>query len=190
MRTGDKGVSMSTILDLYKKEIKVKLKEDFGYKNVMEVPKITAVVVNAGVGRGTKDAKELDDVIEGIKIITGQIPVRTKSKKSIAGFKLRDGMDIGVRVTIRGERMYDFLDRLVNVSLPRVRDFRGLKSGAFDGHGNYSLGIRDISIFPEIPYDKFTHPFSIQVNIVTSAKTDEEARKMLSYMNFPFKKDN
>ncbi len=177
-----------SVLDLYKKEITKKLKEDFGYKNVMEIPKIQAVVINAGVGRGAKDSKELDDVIEGIKIITGQAPVKTKSKKSIAGFKLRDGMEIGTKVTLRGERMYEFLDRLINVALPRVRDFRGLKVGAFDGHGNYSVGIKDQAIFPEIPYDKFSHPFSLQINIVTSAKTDDEARKMLSYMGFPFKK--
>lgn len=177
-----------SVLDLYKKEITKKLKEDFGYKNVMEIPKIQAVVINAGVGRGAKDSKELDDVIEGIRIITGQAPVKTKAKKSIAGFKLRDGMEIGTKVTLRGEKMYEFIDRLINVALPRVRDFRGLKTGAFDGHGNYSVGIKDQAIFPEIPYDKFSHPFSLQINIVTSAKTDDEAKKMLSYMGFPFKK--
>lgn len=179
---------MALILDLYKKEITKKLTEDFGYKNVMEVPKIEAVMINAGVGRGAKDTKELEDVVEGLKIITGQAPVKTKSKKSIAGFKLRDGMEIGTKVTLRGEKMYDFLDRLVSVALPRVRDFRGLKTGAFDGHGNYSIGVKDHAIFPEIPYDKFPHPFSLQVNIKTTAKTDDEARKMLSYMGFPFKK--
>jgi large subunit ribosomal protein L5 len=179
---------MSIILDLYKKEITKKLTEDFGYKNVMEVPKIEAVMINAGVGRGAKDTKELEDVVEGLKIISGQAPVKTKSKKSIAGFKLRDGMEIGTKVTLRGEKMYDFLDRLVAVALPRVRDFRGLKTGAFDGHGNYSIGVKDHAIFPEIPYDKFPHPFSLQINIKTSANTDDEARKMLSYMGFPFKK--
>jgi large subunit ribosomal protein L5 len=179
---------MSLTLDLYKKEITGKLKGDFGYKNVMEIPKIEAIVINAGVGRGAKESKELDDVIEGIKIITGQAPVKTKAKKSIAGFKLRDGMEIGAKVTIRGEKMYDFLDRLVSIALPRVRDFRGLKQGAFDGHGNYSIGIKDHAIFPEIPYDKFPHPFSLQINIKTSAKTDDEARALLSYMGFPFKK--
>lgn len=179
---------MSLILDLYKKEITKKLREDFSYKNVMEIPKIEAIVINAGVGRGAKDAKELEDVIEGIKIITGQAPVKTKAKKSIAGFKLRDGMEIGTKVTIRGEKMYDFLDRLVSIALPRVRDFRGLKQGAFDGHGNYSIGVKDHAIFPEIPYDKFPHPFSLQINIKTSAKTDDEARALLTYMGFPFKK--
>ncbi|MDO8507731.1 MAG: 50S ribosomal protein L5 [bacterium] len=179
---------MSLILDLYKKEITKKLKEDFSYGNVMEIPKIETIVVNAGVGRGAKDAKELEDVIEGIKIITGQAPVKTKAKKSIAGFKLRDGMEIGAKVTIRGEKMYDFLDRLVSIALPRVRDFRGLKQGAFDGHGNYSIGVKDHAIFPEIPYDKFPHPFSLQINIKTSAKTDDEARALLTYMGFPFKK--
>lgn len=179
---------MSQVLDLYKKEITKKMQEDFGYKNVMQTPKVEAIVINAGVGRASKETKELDDVLEGIKIITGQMPVKTKSKKSIAGFKLRDGMEIGAKVTLRGEKMYDFLDRLVNVSLPRVRDFRGLKTGAFDGHGNYSLGIKDHAIFPEIPYDKFSHAFSLQVNVITTAKTDEEAMKLLSYMGFPFKK--
>ncbi|MEK7447495.1 MAG: 50S ribosomal protein L5 [Patescibacteria group bacterium] len=179
---------MALTLDLYKKEITKKLTEDFGYKNVMEIPKIEVVMINAGVGRGAKDSKETEDVIEGLKIITGQAPVKTKSKKSIAGFKLRDGMEIGAKVTLRGEKMYDFLDRLVGIALPRVRDFRGLKTGAFDGHGNYSVGIKDHAIFPEIPYDKFPHPFSFQINIKTTAKTDDEARKMLSYMGFPFKK--
>lgn len=179
---------MSHILDLYKKEIKKKLTEDFSYKNVMEVPKIEAVMINSGVGRGAKDSKELEDVMEGLKIITGQAPVKTKAKKSIAGFKLRDGMEIGAKVTLRGEKMYDFLDRLVSIALPRVRDFRGLKTSAFDGKGNYSLGIKDHAIFPEIPYDKFPHPFGLQINIKTTAKNDEEARKMLAYMGFPFKK--
>ena len=179
---------MSLILDLYKKEIIKKLKEDFGYKNVMEGPKIEAVMINAGVGRSAKDTKELEDVVEGIKIITGQAPVKTKAKKSIAGFKLRDGMEIGAKVTLRGEKMYDFLDRLVGVALPRVQDYRGLKTGAFDGHGNYSVGVKDHAIFPEIPYDKFPHPFGMQINIKTTAKTDNEAKTMLSYMGFPFKK--
>jgi len=174
-------------LDLYKKEVMKKLKDDFGYSNVMEIPRLQAVVVNAGVGRGVKDSKEIKEVEEGLKIILGQTPVRTKSKKSIAGFKLRDGMDIGVKATLRGEKMYDFIDRLVNLAIPRVRDFRGLKAGAFDGNGNYSIGIKDHTIFPEIDYEKFSHPFSMQVNIVTTAKTDEEAKKMLSYLNFPFK---
>lgn len=179
---------MSQILELYKKEITKKLKEDFGYKNVMEVPKIEAVMINAGVGRGAKDSKELEDVMEGLKIITGQAPVKTVAKKSIAGFKLRDGMEIGAKVTLRGEKMYDFLDRLVSIALPRVRDFRGLKTTAFDGKGNFSLGIKDHAIFAEIPYDKFPHPFGLQINIKTTANTDDEARKMLTYMGFPFKK--
>jgi len=179
---------MSLTLDLYKKEITGKLKEDFAYKNVMEVPKVEAVMINAGVGRGAKDSKELEDVVEGLKIITGQAPVKTKARKSIAGFKLRDGMEIGAKVTLRGEKMYDFIDRLVSVALPRVRDFRGLKTGAFDGNGNYSVGVKDHSIFPEVPYDKFPHPFSLQINIKTSAKTDDEARALLGYMGFPFKK--
>lgn len=179
---------MSQTLDLYKKEITKKLKEDFSYGNVMEVPKIEAVIVNAGVGRGAKDSKELEDVMECLRIITGQAPVKTKAKKSIAGFKIRENMDIGTKVTLRGEKMYDFIDRLVSIALPRVRDFRGLKRGAFDGHGNYSVGIKDHAIFPEIPYDKFSHPFSLQINIKTTAKTDDEARALLSYMGFPFKK--
>lgn len=189
MRSGGKGVKkMSIAKELYIKEVRNKLKEEFGYKSVMETPKIKMVMINAGVGRGSKDSKEVEEVMEGIKIIAGQAPIRTKSKKSIAGFKIRDGMDIGVKVTLRGEKMYDFIDRLVNLALPRVRDFRGLKAGAFDGKGNYSLGIKDHTIFPEIQYEDFSHPFSLQVNILTSAKTDEEAKKMLDYLNFPFKK--
>lgn len=179
---------MALTLDLYKKEIIKKLKEDLGYKNIMEVPRLEVIQINAGVGRGSKDPKELDNVIEGLKIITGLSPVKTKAKKSIAGFKIREEMEIGTKVTLRGEKMYDFLDRLIHIALPRVRDFRGIKPGAFDGHGNYSLGIKDHSIFPEVPYDKFPHPFSFQVNIRTSAKTDEEAKKLLEYMGFPFKK--
>jgi large subunit ribosomal protein L5 len=179
---------MSQVLDLYKKEIVRKLKDDFGYKNVMEVPKLQSVQINAGVGRGAKDLKELDNVIEGLKIITGQSPVKTVAKKSIAGFKLREGAEIGAKVTLRGEKMYDFLDRLINIALPRVRDFRGIKPGAFDGNGNYSFGVRDHSIFPEVPYDKFPHPFSFQINIKTSAGTDKEAKKLLEFMGFPFKK--
>ncbi len=179
---------MSQTLDLYKKEIMVKLKNQFGYNNVMQIPKIDCVFINAGVGRGAKDSKELDNVVEGLKIITGQAPVKTKAKKSIAGFKIREEMEIGAKVTLRGKKMYDFLDRLVAIALPRVRDFRGLKTGAFDGHGNYSLGIKDHGIFPEIPYDKFPHPFSLQINIKTTAETDEEAKELLSNMGFPFKK--
>ncbi|RJO60038.1 50S ribosomal protein L5 [candidate division WS5 bacterium] len=179
---------MALTLDLYKKEIIGKLKDDLGYKNIMEVPKLEVIQVNAGVGRGSKDSKELDNVIEGLKIITGLSPVKTKAKKSIAGFKIREEMEIGAKVTLRGEKMYDFLDRLIHVALPRVRDFRGIKPGAFDGHGNYSLGIKDHSIFPEVPYDKFPHSFAFQINIRTSAKTDEEAKKLLEFMGFPFKK--
>lgn len=179
---------MAQVLDLYKKEIIEKLKSELGYKNVMEVPKLEVIQINAGVGRGSTDSKEIDNVIEGLNIITGQAPVKTKAKKSIAGFKLREGVEIGVKVTLRGEKMYDFLDRLINAALPRVRDFRGIKPGAFDGRGNYSLGVKDHSIFPEVLYDKFPHPFSFQVNIKTSAKTDKEAKKLLEFMGFPFKK--
>lgn len=178
---------MAKLYDLYKKEIAENLKNDFGYKNRMEIPKIARVTLNAGVGRASKEAKELEEVAEGLALISGQRPVKTKAKSSIAGFKLRQGMEVGAMVTLRGERMYEFLERLIGIALPRVRDFRGISASAFDGKGNYSLGIKDNTIFPETPYEKFSHPFSFQINITTTAKTDDEARKMLAYFGFPFR---
>lgn len=177
---------MARLKDLYQKEIVSKMKTDFDYKNNLEVPKIEKVVVNAGVGRGIQDAKFLDSVIDGLSKITGQRPKKTKAKKSIAGFKLREGMEIGASATVRGERMYEFIDRLINIALPRVRDFRGLSSEAFDGKGNYSIGIKEHTVFPEIPLEE-TNPFSFQINVITTAKTDEEAKKLLMYLGFPIK---
>lgn len=177
---------MSRLNDLYKKEIKKKLKKELSLGNDMAVPKITKIVVNAGVGRAVSDSKALDDAAEALKAITGQAPIKTKAKKSIAGFKIRAGMPLGVAVTLRGERMYEFIDRLVNVALPRVRDFRGIKNEAFDGHGNYSLGVREHTVFPELT-GKDVPAISTQINIETSAENDERAQALLRAFGFPFK---
>ncbi|OIP24637.1 50S ribosomal protein L5 [bacterium CG2_30_37_16] len=180
---------MARLKDLYKKEIIKKMETDFGYTNVMEVPKITKIVVNIGVGQAITNSKLLDELEKVIAKITGQKPIRTIAKKSIAGFKLREGYPIGLSVIMRGERMYDFLDRLVNVALPRVRDFRGIKPKAFDGKGNYSLGINEHTVFPEVSHDDIVGTYGLQVNINTTATNDEEAKKLLEYFGFPFKKD-
>jgi len=161
--------------------------EKFQYKNIMQVPRIDRVVVNIGVGEAIQNPKALDGAVNDLQLITGQKPVITKAKKSIAGFKLREGMSIGCKVTLRGERMYEFLDRLINLALPRVRDFRGISPDAFDGRGNYSLGIKEQTIFPEIEYDKIDKIRGLEVNIVTTAKTDEEARELLRAMGMPFR---
>ena len=178
---------MARLYELYKNEITPKLMEKFQYKNIMEVPRIDRVVVNVGVGEAIQNPKALDGAVNDLTLITGQRPVVTKAKKSIAGFKLREGMSIGCKVTLRGERMYDFLDRLINLALPRVRDFRGVSPDAFDGRGNYSLGIKEQTIFPEIDYDKIDKIRGLEVNIVTTAKTDEEARELLKLMGMPFR---
>jgi len=178
---------MARLYELYKNEITPKLMEKFQYKNIMEVPRIDRVVVNVGVGEAIQNPKALDGAVNHLTLITGQRPVVTKAKKSIAGFKLREGMSIGCKVTLRGERMYDFLDRLINLALPRVRDFRGVSPDAFDGRGNYSLGIKEQTIFPEIDYDKIDKIRGLEVNIVTTAKTDEEARELLRAMGMPFR---
>ncbi|HOQ08638.1 MAG TPA: 50S ribosomal protein L5 [Syntrophomonadaceae bacterium] len=178
---------MARLYELYKNEITPKLMEKFQYKNIMEVPRIDRVVVNVGVGEAIQNPKALDGAVNDLTLITGQRPVVTKAKKSIAGFKLREGMSIGCKVTLRGERMYDFLDRLINLALPRVRDFRGVSPDAFDGRGNYSLGIKEQTIFPEIDYDKIDKIRGLEVNIVTTAKTDEEARELLRAMGMPFR---
>ena len=162
--------------------------EKFGYKNRMEVPKIEKIVVNSAVGEAKENAKVLENAAGDLAIITGQKAVLTKAKKSIANFKLREGMAIGCKVTLRGERMYEFLDRLVNLALPRVRDFRGVNPNSFDGRGNYSLGIKEQLIFPEIEYDKVDKVRGMDVAITTSAKTDEEARELLRLFNMPFAK--
>lgn len=178
---------MARLHDLYKLEIVPRLMEKFNYKNVMEVPRIDRVVVNIGVGEAIQNAKALDGAVSDLATITGQKPVVTKAKKSIAGFKLREGMSIGCKVTLRGQRMYDFLDRLINVSLPRVRDFRGVSPQAFDGRGNYSLGIKEQTIFPEIEYDKIDKIRGLEVIIVTTAVTDEEGRELLKGFGMPFR---
>lgn len=178
---------MARMKELYKATVTKDLSKELGFTNVHQIPKITKVVVNAGVGRAALDTKKLEAVVSGLSRITGQAPVITKAKKSIAGFKLREGMSVGATITLRGDRMYEFLDRLVSVALPRVRDFRGLKSGAFDGRGNYSLGLREHGVFPEIPFEEASEPFGLQVNISTTAKNDEQARALLTHLGFPFK---
>ncbi|MGI5912029.1 MAG: 50S ribosomal protein L5 [Syntrophomonadaceae bacterium] len=178
---------MARMYDQYKNEIIPKLMDQFKYKNVMQVPRIERVVVNIGVGEAIQNPKALDGAVNDLTIITGQKPVVTKAKKSIAGFKLREGMAIGCKVTLRGERMYNFLDRLINLALPRVRDFRGVSRQAFDGRGNYSLGIKEQTIFPEIEYDKIDKIRGLEVVIVTTARTDEEARELLKHMGMPFR---
>jgi large subunit ribosomal protein L5 len=179
---------MHRLLDLYKKEITPKLIKEFNYKNVMEVPKIEKIVLNMGVGEATQNIKILDAATEELTLIAGQKAIIRRAKKSVATFKLREGMPIGCMVTLRRAKMYDFLDKLVNIALPRVKDFRGVSPKAFDGRGNYSLGIREHLIFPELDYDKVEKVKGIGVNIVTTAKTDEEAKKLLEYMGMPFRK--
>lgn len=160
----------------------------FGYKNVMQVPKIEKIVINMGIGEAKENSKVLDAAMNDLAIIAGQKPVTTKAKNSIANFKIREGMPIGCKVTLRGERMYEFLDRLVNLALPRVRDFRGVNPNAFDGRGNYALGIKEQLIFPEIEYDKVDKVRGMDIIIVTTAATDEEARELLAQFGMPFKK--
>jgi len=161
----------------------------FNYENPMQVPKLEKVVVNMGVGEAKENAKLLESAVSDMQIITGQKPVLTKAKKSIANFKLREGMNIGCKVTLRGEKMYEFVDRLINLALPRVRDFRGVNPDAFDGRGNYSLGIKEQLIFPEIEYDKVDKVRGMDVIFVTTANSDEEARELLTLFNMPFKKN-
>lgn len=179
---------MSRLRELYDSEIAQKMNEKFKYENSMMIPKLDKIVVNVAVGEAKENAKVLDKVVDEITIITGQKPVLTKAKKSIANFKLREGMPIGCKVTLRGERMYEFLDRLVNLALPRVRDFRGVSPDSFDGRGNYALGIKEQLIFPEIEFDKIDKVRGMDVIITTTANTDEEARELLRLFNMPFKK--
>ena len=179
---------MSRLKDQYKNEIVDAMIKKFGYKNIMEVPKLDKIAVNMGVGEAKENAKVLDTAVSDMETITGQKAVITKAKKSIANFKLREGMNIGCKVTLRGDKMYDFLDRLVNLALPRVRDFRGVNPNAFDGRGNYALGIKEQIIFPEIEYDKIDKVRGMDVIFVTTAKTDEEARELLRLFGMPFKK--
>ncbi|MCR4989718.1 MAG: 50S ribosomal protein L5 [Lachnospiraceae bacterium] len=179
---------MSRLKETYKNEIVDAMIKKFGYKNIMEVPKLNKIVVNMGVGEAKENAKVLESAVKDMETITGQKAVLTKAKKSIANFKLREGQNIGCKVTLRGEKMYDFMDRLVNLALPRVRDFRGVNPNAFDGRGNYALGIKEQIIFPEIEYDKIDKVRGMDVIFVTTAKTDEEARELLKLFNMPFAK--
>ena len=179
---------MSRLKDLYNSEIKDAMVKKFGYKNVMEIPKLEKVIINMGVGEAKENAKILDSAVKDMETIAGQKAIITKAKKSIANFKIREGMAIGCKVTLRGEKMYEFVDRLVNLALPRVRDFRGVNPNAFDGRGNYALGIKEQLIFPEIEYDKIDKVRGMDVIFVTTAKTDEEARELLRLFNMPFAK--
>ncbi len=174
----------------YRAEIAPKLREEFGYKNVMQVPRLEKIVVNVGLGEALQNAKALDAAVKDISTISGQRPVITRARKSIATFKLRAGNPIGVKVTLRGDRMYAFLDRLVNVALPRMRDFRGVPRDAFDGRGNYTLGLREQIVFPEISYDQVDRVRGMEITIVTSARTDEEARRLLEHLGMPFQRDS
>lgn len=178
---------MSRLKDIYSSEIVPKLRTDFNYKSSMEVPQITKVVVNMGLGEAIQNVKILDSATTELGLITGQKAVITKAKKSIATFKLREGMPIGCMVTLRRDRMYEFLDRLINVSLARVRDFKGVSGKAFDGKGNYTLGIKDQLIFPEISYDAVDKVKGMNITIVTTAKTDEEGKALLKYLGMPFR---
>ena len=177
---------MSRLKDMYKNEIVDAMIKKFGYKNVMEVPKLEKIIINMGVGEAKENAKILESAMKDLEIISGQKPVMTRAKKSVANFKIREGMPIGCKVTLRGEKMYEFADRLINLALPRVRDFRGVNPNAFDGRGNYALGIKEQLIFPEIEYDKIDKIRGMDVIFVTTAKTDEESRELLRLFNMPF----
>lgn len=179
---------MNRVLQQYKDEVVAKLTEQFGYTTVMQVPKIDKIVVNMGVGDAINNSKLLDAAVEDLAQITGQKPLVTKAKKSIAVFKLREGMSIGAKVTLRGERMYEFYDKLISIALPRVRDFRGVNPNSFDGRGNYTIGVKEQLIFPEINYDKVLKIRGMDIVIVTTARTDEEGRALLSYLGMPFSK--
>ena len=180
---------MARLKDLYNSEIKEAMTKKFGYKNVNEIPRLDKIVINMGVGEAKENAKVLDTAIKDLETITGQKAILTKAKNSIANFKIREGMPIGCKVTLRGERMYEFLDRLVNLALPRVRDFRGVNPNSFDGRGNYALGIKEQIIFPEIEYDKIDKVRGMDIIFVTTAKTDEEAKELLTQFNMPFAKN-
>ena len=179
---------MSRLKEQYENEIKDAMIKKFGYKNTMEVPKLDKIVVNMGVGEAKENAKILEAAVKDMEAITGQKAVTTKAKNAIANFKIRENMPIGCKVTLRGEKMYEFADRLINLALPRVRDFRGVNPNAFDGRGNYALGIKEQIIFPEIEYDKVDKVRGMDVIFVTTAKTDEEARELLTLFNMPFTK--
>jgi large subunit ribosomal protein L5 len=178
---------MATLRQRYETEIVPKLKEQFGYTNIHQVPKLVKVTVNRGLGEASQNAKALESSLSEIAVITGQKPVVTRSKKAIAGFKIREGMPVGIAVTLRRERMYAFMDRLINFGLPRIRDFRGISPKSFDGRGNYTLGVREQLIFPEVSYDKIDQIRGMDISIVTTAMTDEEGRALLKEMGMPFR---
>lgn len=177
---------MARLLDRYRQEIVPAMMEEHSYKNVMQVPKLTKIVINIGLGEAIQNAKAIDAAVGDLQAITGQKPVVTKAKKSIAAFKLREGMPIGAMVTLRGQRQYEFLDRLVSVALPRIRDFRGVSPNSFDGRGNYTLGLREQLAFPEIDYDRIDKVRGLEVSIVTTAQNDEEGRSLLAKLGVPF----
>ena len=179
---------MATLKETYKNDIAPALMKKFGYKSVMQIPKLDKVVINVGCGEARDNAKVIDAIINDLSAITGQRPVVCKARKSVANFKLREGMNIGAKVTLRGERMYEFVDRLFNVALPRVRDFRGINPNSFDGRGNYNMGLKEQLIFPEIDYDKIDKVRGMDLCFVTTATTDEEARELLTLMGAPFQK--
>lgn len=178
---------MSNFKKLYDEKIRTDLKNEFGYKSIMQVPRLEKIVINMGVGEGSKDDKFIQAALTDLELISGQKPVITKARKSIAGFKLREGQSVGVKVTLRGEKMYSFLEKLIKIDLPRVRDFRGVSANAFDGNGNYTLGIKEQLIFPEIEYDNVYKIRGMDVVIVTTAKSNDEARSLLKAFGMPFK---
>lgn len=180
----------SRLKDMYKNEIVDAMVKKFGYKNVMEVPKLDKIVINMGVGEAKENAKVLESAVSDMETITGQKAIITKAKHSIANFKIREGQSIGCKTTLRGDKMYEFLDRLVNLALPRVRDFRGVNANSFDGRGNYALGIKEQIIFPEIDIDKISKILGMEITFVTTANTDEEAHALLKAFGLPFKKHN
>ena len=179
---------MSRLKEVYKNEIVSKLQSQFSYKSVMEVPRITKITLNMGVGEAAADKKAIDGAVADLALISGQKPLITKARKSVAGFKIREGWPIGAKVTLRGERMYEFLDRLVSMAIPRIRDFRGLSPKSFDGRGNYSMGIKEQIVFPEIDYDKIDKIRGMDITITTTAKSNEEGRALLEAFQFPLKK--
>lgn len=178
---------MARLKDKYLNDVKTAMQEKFNYKSVMQIPKVEKLVINIGLGEAVQNSKALDAAIEDLRLITGQNPIVTRAKKSVAAFKLREGMPIGAKVTLRGERMYEFLDRLFNVALPRVRDFNGVSPKSFDGRGNYSLGLKEQLIFPEIDYDKIDKLRGLEVVFVTTSNTDEEAKELLKLLGMPFR---
>ena len=179
---------MARLKDLYVKDIAPALMKKFGYKNVLQIPKLDKVVINVGCGEAKENSKVVDAVVSDLSAITGQKPIVCKAKKSVANFKLREGMPIGVKVTLRSDKMYEFVDRLFNVAFPRVRDFKGINPNSFDGRGNYSTGIKEQLIFPEIEFDKIDKVRGMDINFITTAKTDEEAKELLSMLGAPFAK--